>query len=77
MISVLKGGAFVRYRVGDVYRCVGLENQEDETLRVQVSVPMQLGSVPANNSMGRIPHIRSKSSGLFCIFMWKCPRNPW
>ena len=31
VISVLKGGAFVRYRVGDVYRCVGLENQEDET----------------------------------------------
>ncbi len=31
VISVLKGGAFVRYRVGDVYRCVGLENQADHT----------------------------------------------
>ena len=31
VISVLKGGVFVRYRVGDVYRCVGLENAEDET----------------------------------------------
>jgi len=31
VISVLKGGAFVRYRVGDVYRCVGLENQQDDT----------------------------------------------
>lgn len=31
VISVLKGGAFVRYRVGDVYRCVGLENSEDQT----------------------------------------------
>ena len=31
VISVLKGGAFVRYRVGDVYRCVGLENNDDET----------------------------------------------
>lgn len=31
VISVLKGGAFVRYRVGDVYRCVGLTNREDET----------------------------------------------
>ena len=31
VISVLKGGAFVRYRVGDVYRCVGLENSEDGT----------------------------------------------
>lgn len=31
VISVLKGGAFVRYRVGDVYRCVGLENAADET----------------------------------------------
>ncbi|MBR0598870.1 GH3 auxin-responsive promoter family protein [Clostridiales bacterium BAD-6] len=30
-ISVLKGGAFVRYRVGDVYRCVGLESSEDKT----------------------------------------------
>ena len=31
VISVLKGGAFVRYRVGDVYRCVGLENAADGT----------------------------------------------
>ncbi len=31
VISVLKGGAFVRYRVGDVYECVGLTNNEDET----------------------------------------------
>ncbi len=31
VISVLKGGAFARYRVGDIYRCVGLNNQEDET----------------------------------------------
>lgn len=31
VISVLKGGAFVRYRVGDVYQCVGLDNHEDET----------------------------------------------
>lgn len=31
VISVLKGGAFMRYRVGDVYRCVGLENSEDQT----------------------------------------------
>ncbi|AFA50102.1 auxin-responsive GH3 protein-like protein [Acetobacterium woodii DSM 1030] len=31
VISVLKGGAFMRYRVGDVYRCLGLENSEDKT----------------------------------------------
>lgn len=31
VITVLKGGAFVRYRVGDVYQCVGLVNNEDET----------------------------------------------
>lgn len=31
VVSVLKGGAFVRYRVGDVYRCVGLENSADNT----------------------------------------------
>lgn len=31
-ITVLKGGAFARYRVGDVYRCVGLKNKEDETV---------------------------------------------
>jgi len=30
-ITVLKGGAFARYRVGDMYRCVGLTNREDET----------------------------------------------
>jgi hypothetical protein len=31
VISVLKGGSFMRYRVGDVYRCMGLENSEDQT----------------------------------------------
>lgn len=31
VISVLKGGAFARYRVGDMYRCVGLTNKEDDT----------------------------------------------
>lgn len=31
VITVLKGGAFVRYRVGDVYQCVGLTSSEDET----------------------------------------------
>lgn len=31
VISVLKGGAFVRYRVGDVYRCVGLECSIENT----------------------------------------------
>lgn len=30
VISVLKGGAFVRYRVGDVYRCVGLESSAEK-----------------------------------------------
>jgi hypothetical protein len=30
VVSVLKGGAFVRYRVGDVYRCVGLESAADK-----------------------------------------------
>ena len=31
VLTVLKGGAFARYRVGDMYRCVGLENKEDGT----------------------------------------------
>ena len=31
VLTVLKGGAFVRYRCGDVYRCVGLSNREDGT----------------------------------------------
>ncbi len=31
VISVLRGGAFMRYRVGDVYRCLGLEHAEDQT----------------------------------------------
>ena len=29
VITVLKGGSFVRYRVGDVYRCLRLTNPED------------------------------------------------
>ena len=31
VLTVLKGGAFARYRCGDMYRCVGLENREDNT----------------------------------------------
>lgn len=31
VLTVLKGGAFARYRVGDIYRCAGLTNQEDNT----------------------------------------------
>ena len=31
VLTVLKGGAFARYRCGDMYRCVGLENKEDDT----------------------------------------------
>ncbi len=31
VLTLLKGGAFARYRVGDVYRCVGLANREDGT----------------------------------------------
>ncbi|MEG0692782.1 MAG: GH3 auxin-responsive promoter family protein [Oscillospiraceae bacterium] len=29
VISLFKGGVFARYRVGDVYRCIGLKNTED------------------------------------------------
>ena len=29
IITVLKGGAFIRYRVGDVFRCIRLKNQQD------------------------------------------------
>jgi len=31
VVSVLKGGAFVRYRCGDVYRCAGLESSVEKT----------------------------------------------
>lgn len=31
VLTVLKGGAFARYRVGDTYRCVGLSSREDDT----------------------------------------------
>ncbi|HHW25673.1 MAG TPA: GH3 auxin-responsive promoter family protein [Bacillota bacterium] len=45
VISVFKGGAFMRYRVGDVYRCVGLENPEDGT------------KIPRFNYVDRIPTV--------------------
>lgn len=31
VITVLKGGVFARYRVGDMYRCAGLASKEDQT----------------------------------------------
>ncbi len=36
VITKLRGGAFVRYRIGDVMKCVGLENVEDEIKLPQV-----------------------------------------
>ena len=31
VISVLKGGAFARYRVGDMYRCMGIGDRNEQT----------------------------------------------
>jgi GH3 auxin-responsive promoter. len=45
VVSVLKGGAFMRYRVGDVYRCVGLTNPEDGTM------------IPRFNYIDRVPTV--------------------
>lgn len=45
VITVLKGGAFARYRVGDVYECVGLQNKEDGT------------SIPRFHYVDRTPNI--------------------
>lgn len=45
VVSVLKGGAFVRYRVGDVYRCVGLDSAADKT------------RIPRFKYVDRIPNI--------------------
>lgn len=31
VLTVLKGGSFARYRVGDMYRCAGLKSRQDQT----------------------------------------------
>jgi hypothetical protein len=36
VITKLRGGAFVRYRIGDLMRCVSLENKEDQIALPQV-----------------------------------------
>jgi hypothetical protein len=36
VITKLRGGAFVRYRIGDIMRCTGLENVEDKIALPQV-----------------------------------------
>ena len=36
VITKLRGGAFVRYRIGDIMRCIGLENIEDKIALPQV-----------------------------------------
>lgn len=45
VLTVLKGGAFARYRVGDTYRCVGLCSREDGT------------SIPRFEYVDRVPAI--------------------
>lgn len=36
VITKLRGGSFVRYRIGDIMKCVGLENKEDKIKLPQV-----------------------------------------
>jgi hypothetical protein len=36
VITKLRGGAFVRYRIGDVLKCIGLKNEEDKINLPQV-----------------------------------------
>ena len=36
VITKLRGGAFVRYRIGDVMKCIGLENKEDSIKLPQI-----------------------------------------
>jgi hypothetical protein len=36
VITKLRGGAFVRYRIGDVMKCIGLENKQDQIRLPQV-----------------------------------------
>ena len=36
VITKLRGGAFVRYRIGDIMKCTGLENKEDKIKLPQV-----------------------------------------
>lgn len=45
VFTILKGGAFARYRCGDMYRCVGLSNKEDDTV------------IPRFEYMDRVPWI--------------------
>lgn len=45
VLTLLKGGAFARYRVGDMYRCVGLKNKADGT------------NIPRFQYLDRVPSI--------------------
>ena len=45
VVTVLKGGAFARYRVGDVYRCLGIGCKEDGT------------SIPRFSYIDRVPSV--------------------
>lgn len=45
VITVLKGGAFTRYRVGDVYRCLRLQNPADGLLVPQFEFVDRIPSV--------------------------------
>lgn len=73
VISVFKGGAFARYRVGDMYRCLGLENREDGT------------KIPRFEYIDRIPSIidiggftRISESGIESVIeLSKLPVRHW
>ncbi len=45
VITVLKGGAFARYRVGDVYRCIAVGSREDGT------------AIPRFSYVDRVPNV--------------------
>ncbi|MDO4555542.1 MAG: GH3 auxin-responsive promoter family protein [Lachnospiraceae bacterium] len=60
VISVLKGGAFMRYRVGDMYRCIGIGSSTDETFLPRFEY---IDRVPTVIDIGAFTRITENSIG--------------
>lgn len=73
IITVLKGGAFARYRTGDIYTCLGLGSQEDE-----ISLPrfQYLDRIPSVIDIGGFTRI-TRNSIQNAIHLSRLPIQDW
>ena len=73
VLTVLKGGAFARYRCGDMYRCLGIGNRADNTVLPRFEYVDRVPSVIDIAGFTRISEVGIESA----LKLAKLPVKDW